>query len=177
MDGKVVDAVDVFVGGASGPQAIQGIKILESVPCDALPQVLEGLIRHADPEKIRRQLRAFAPASPAPADSAPPAPMPVTDTRPVMLPADIAEGTGKTLTVNGTDVAVFRAGGQLCAIANRCPHAGGSLADGVLDGDEVICPLHNYRFDVKTGACSTDPTLRVKTFTVVQNAGGFTVEA
>src|SRR5207249_5999156 len=53
VDGKAVDAVDVFVGGSSGSRATQGIKLLENVPCDALPQVLEGLIRHIDPEKVR----------------------------------------------------------------------------------------------------------------------------
>src|SRR5262249_3476172 len=37
VDGKVVDAVDVYIGGASGPQARQGVKMLESVPCDELP--------------------------------------------------------------------------------------------------------------------------------------------
>jgi nitrite reductase/ring-hydroxylating ferredoxin subunit len=74
-------------------------------------------------------------------------------------------------------VAVFRLRGALCAVADRCPHAGGSLADGVVDGDEVVCPLHGYRFDLKTGVCSTDPLLRVKTYPVVAGGDGFTVDA
>jgi ferredoxin-nitrite reductase len=172
VDGKVVDAVDVFVGGSSGPQATQGIKLLESVPCDTLPQVLEGLIRHGDPEKIRRQLRIAAPPPPERA-----AVVPAVPTRPTILPGDIAEGTGKALIVGGADVAVFRLRGALCAVADRCPHAGGSLADGVVDGDEVVCPLHGYRFDLKTGVCSTDPLLRVKTYPVVAGGDGFTVDA
>jgi NAD(P)H-nitrite reductase large subunit len=44
IDGKVVDAVDIFVGGKSGPGAKAGTKILEDVPCDVLPEVLERLI-------------------------------------------------------------------------------------------------------------------------------------
>ena len=79
------------------------------------------------------------------------------------------------VTVDGVSVAVFRRGDRLCAIENVCPHAGASLADGVLDGDEVLCPLHGFRFNVTTGACATDPILRVKTFGVVPHAGGFTV--
>jgi NAD(P)H-dependent nitrite reductase large subunit len=44
INGEIVDAVDVFVGGRSGPDARPGTKILEDVPCDELPQVLERLI-------------------------------------------------------------------------------------------------------------------------------------
>jgi ferredoxin-nitrite reductase len=178
VDGKVVDAVDVFVGGASGREAVQGIKLLENVPCDTLPQVLEGLVRHSEPAKLRRQLRTLTSAAsvPAPAAAAE-APPPAVEARPVIQASEIAEGTGKAVIVNGIPVAVFRRGGRLCAIENICPHAGASLAEGLLDGDEVLCPLHNFRFDITTGACSTDPILRVKTFPVVPHADGFTVQA
>ena len=44
IDGQIVDAVDVFVGGRSGPNAKPGTKILEDVPCEMLPEVLERLI-------------------------------------------------------------------------------------------------------------------------------------
>jgi ferredoxin-nitrite reductase len=177
VDGKIVDAVDVFVGGASGPQATQGIKLLENVPCDTLPQVIEGLIRHGDAEKIRRQLRALAAPPSAQVASVAPATSPAPATRPTIRSADIAEGAGKTLTVNGAEIAVFRVGGTVCAIANQCPHAGASLAEGLVEGDEVLCPLHGHRFNLKTGACSTDPSLRVKTHGVVPHADGFTVDA
>ena len=176
VDGKVVDAVDVFVGGSSGRNANRGIKLLENVPCDTLAQVLEGLVKHGDPEKVRRQLRALTPAAPVPAAAtSPAAPAPAADARPVIQAGEIAEGAGKAVIVDGIQVAVFRRGGQLCAIENVCPHAGASLADGVLVGDEVLCPLHNFRFNITTGACVTDPILRVKTFSTVPHAGGFTV--
>jgi ferredoxin-nitrite reductase len=44
IDGQIVDAVDVFVGGKAGPNAKPGTKILEDVPCDMLPELLERLI-------------------------------------------------------------------------------------------------------------------------------------
>ena len=44
IDGQIIDAVDVFVGGKSGPNARPGTKILEDVPCADLPDVLERLI-------------------------------------------------------------------------------------------------------------------------------------
>lgn len=172
VDGQTVDAVDVFVGGSSGPNATQGVRLLENVPCESLPQVLEGLIRHGDPDKVRRQLRglAAAPAAPAvpPKDDAAVAPVIRVD--------ELAEGAPRLISVNGLEVAVFRRGDRLHALQNRCPHEGGALASGTLDGDEVICPLHGYRFNVKTGACSTEPGLCAKTVALVPRAGGFTVE-
>jgi precorrin-3B synthase len=44
VDGQIVEAVDVFVGGRAGPNAVAGSKVLEDVPCDELPAVLERLI-------------------------------------------------------------------------------------------------------------------------------------
>src|SRR2546429_2381990 len=70
VDGEAVDAVDIFVGGSSGPQATPGIKLPESVPCDAPPHVLESLIRHVDAEKVRRQLRSLTPTPAAGASTA-----------------------------------------------------------------------------------------------------------
>ncbi len=172
VDGKAVDAVDIFIGGSSGPRATQGIKILENVPCDALPQVLDGLVRHIEPEKVRRQLRPVASAS----LTAPPAPIPGGGARPVIAPRELAEGAGTTVTVNGVEVAVFRCGDRMYALQNRCPHEGGALADGVVDGDEVICPLHSYRFNLKTGACSTDARLRARVFALTPCAGGLRVD-
>src|SRR5437660_4374318 len=178
VDGKPVDAVDVFIGGSSGPQANQGLRVLESVPCTSLPQVLEGLIRHYEPDKVRRQLRALAPTAPPPAAAATaPAREARHPPRPMIAADELADGAGKALTINGTDVAVFRCGGRLYALQNACPHAGGELAGGELDGEEVVCPLHGHRFNVKTGACSTDPALCAKTFPVVPHAGGHTVDA
>jgi ferredoxin-nitrite reductase len=54
IDGKVVDAVDVYVGGRSGPGAKLAIKIMEDVPCDRLPMVLEGLVPYHTREKMHR---------------------------------------------------------------------------------------------------------------------------
>jgi ferredoxin-nitrite reductase len=159
VDGKAVDAVDIFVGGASGPQAMPGLRVLESVPCSILPQVLEGLIRHYDPDKVRRQLRALAPT---PAATPPALPEPRLEPRPVIAADALAEGTGKALVIDGIEVAVFRLGDKLYALENACPHAGASLAGGELDGDEIVCPSHGHRFNVKTGACSTDHALRAR---------------
>jgi ferredoxin-nitrite reductase len=54
VDGQVVDAVDVYVGGRSGPNPKLAVKILEDVPCDKLPAVLEGLVPYHTREKLHR---------------------------------------------------------------------------------------------------------------------------
>src|SRR5262249_51335364 len=120
VDGKVVDAVDVFIGGASGPPASQGIKMLERVPCRELPQVLEGRGRFARVGRGGRQTRMPHPAAPAvPASERIELPPPS-----IIRPDEIAEGRGKALTMNGTEAAVFKLGGRLYAIQSWCPHAG-----------------------------------------------------
>lgn len=65
--------------------------------------------------------------------------------------ADIPDGTGRAVALDGVEVAVFNLGGEFYAIDNTCPHRGASLGRGELQGEEVICPLHGWQFNVKTG--------------------------
>ena len=54
IEGRVVDAVDVYVGGRSGPDPKLAMKLLEDVPCDALAGVLEGIAPYHSREKMHR---------------------------------------------------------------------------------------------------------------------------
>jgi 3-phenylpropionate/trans-cinnamate dioxygenase ferredoxin subunit len=74
---------------------------------------------------------------------------------------------GKLVEAGGLRIAVFNVGGSYYAIENACPHRGGPLADGMMAGEEVICPWHGSRFNVKTGAVLTPPARQsVKSFPV-----------
>lgn len=65
---------------------------------------------------------------------------------------DIPPGEGRTYAVAGEQVAVFRLrDGSLRAIDAVCPHRGGPLADGLIDEQVVVCPLHGHTFDTCTG--------------------------
>lgn len=65
---------------------------------------------------------------------------------------DLPLGLGRTFRVNGEEVAVFRQrDGRVFAVQNRCPHRGGPLADGIVGGGKVICPLHAHKFDLCDG--------------------------
>ena len=63
----------------------------------------------------------------------------------------IPPGTGARFTPADKEIAIFNVDGTICAIADTCPHAGGSLGMGKFDGKIVICPVHGMKFDVTTG--------------------------
>jgi len=61
-------------------------------------------------------------------------------------------GEGRVFPVDGQSVAVFRTrAGQVYAVQAECPHRGGPLADGLVGGSTLICPLHGWKFDLTTG--------------------------
>jgi nitrite reductase [NAD(P)H] small subunit len=66
--------------------------------------------------------------------------------------ANIPPGEGRVYSVNGESIAVFRTrGGAVYAVQAGCPHKGGPLADGLVGGTTLICPLHSWKFDLETG--------------------------
>jgi nitrite reductase/ring-hydroxylating ferredoxin subunit len=74
---------------------------------------------------------------------------------------------GKLVEADGQRIAVFNVGGSFYAIENTCPHRGGPLAEGMVTGEEVICPWHGSRFNVKTGSVMSPPARQgVKSFPV-----------
>ncbi len=77
---------------------------------------------------------------------------------------EIAKNTAKACEIGDHQIAVFRLGDEYCAINNLCPHRGGPLAEGDLNGTLVTCPWHNWEFDVKTGASPVNPAVSVKTY-------------
>jgi NAD(P)H-dependent nitrite reductase small subunit len=69
---------------------------------------------------------------------------------------EVAVGAGKLVTIGDREVAVFNVEGVFHAIDNECPHRGGPLAEGELEGCLVQCPWHAWRFDLTTGESVTD---------------------
>ncbi len=64
---------------------------------------------------------------------------------------DLAEGTMRSVEIDGEEVVVANVGGRCYAFGGICTHDGGPLIDGELDGDILTCPWHFTEFDVKTG--------------------------
>lgn len=70
----------------------------------------------------------------------------------VELPDPFPPGARKLAFVAGRQVLVFNLGNKLVAVDNSCPHAGGSLYGGKLDGQVLRCPSHGMRFDLGSAA-------------------------
>ncbi|MBS0395543.1 MAG: non-heme iron oxygenase ferredoxin subunit [Proteobacteria bacterium] len=85
----------------------------------------------------------------------------------VAAAAQLPPGAHAVYEVEGLFVAVYNVGGDLYAIEDRCTHDDNPLADGPVEGTEVICPRHGARFCLKTGAALSPPAYEpVATFPV-----------
>jgi 3-phenylpropionate/trans-cinnamate dioxygenase ferredoxin subunit len=65
--------------------------------------------------------------------------------------SDVPVGGMISVNLEGTVVLLANAGGNIYAINNKCPHLGGNLSRGTLNGTIVTCPVHGSQFDVTTG--------------------------
>lgn len=80
---------------------------------------------------------------------------------------ELPVGLGRSFDVGGHPVAVFRTrGGKVFAVASRCPHKGAPLADGMLAGEQVVCPYHAFRYQADTGECDQPNACAVTTYPV-----------
>ena len=93
----------------------------------------------------------------------------------VLDAAALAPGQPALVSVDGRDVALFRRGDEVLAVGNECPHQGGSLCDGWVEGDIVVCPLHGWEFDMRSGACMTVPGESVPRYPVTVEDGAIYV--
>ena len=93
---------------------------------------------------------------------------------------DVPPGTCKRVSAAGRDIVLVNAGGEVFALADRCPHQGGRLSEGSVvgliespgpgcyrwsrSGEIIRCPWHGWEFDVRTGQSRCEPR-RVQTQT------------
>jgi nitrite reductase (NADH) small subunit/3-phenylpropionate/trans-cinnamate dioxygenase ferredoxin subunit len=73
---------------------------------------------------------------------------------------EIAPGQGKAVDVDGRRVAVFNLNGTFYAIDDACPHRGGPLSEGEINGTTVTCPWHAAQFDILSGQHLSPPANR-----------------
>lgn len=85
----------------------------------------------------------------------------------------IPPGEGRQFLVEGERVAVFRSrSGELYATQALCPHRQGPLADGLVGGGRVVCPLHSLAFDLSTGRALGGSCSGLRTYRVSLEASG-----
>ena len=91
--------------------------------------------------------------------------------------ADLWDGVGAAVIVQGRDLAIFRVGDETFAIDNLCTHGHARLCDGFVEGFEVECPLHQGRFDLRSGAATCAPAVdAVRSYPVRIDGGRVCVE-
>lgn len=66
--------------------------------------------------------------------------------------SDFPEAVGKVVHVQNHEIAVFRlSDNRFKAVENKCPHKAGPLAEGIVSGEFVFCPLHDWKISLKDG--------------------------
>lgn len=91
---------------------------------------------------------------------------------PIGAETDIPLQGARVVKTGYGDIAVFRtAAGEVLAIEDRCPHRGGPLSQGIVHGESVTCPLHNWVISLKTGAAEGADEGCVRTVPVKREDG------
>lgn len=73
---------------------------------------------------------------------------------------DLWDGAGLAVNVQGRELALFRSGDEVFATDALCTHGNARLCDGFVEGHEVECPLHQGRFDLRSGAATCAPAMQ-----------------
>jgi nitrite reductase (NADH) small subunit len=79
---------------------------------------------------------------------------------------ELPPGRGIEVEHDGRIYALFNVGGVISAIDGVCPHQGGPLADGAIEGTCVTCPWHGWQFDVRTGKTPLGPRIKQAVYEV-----------
>ncbi len=96
-----------------------------------------------------------------------------SDWTPAVLESEVQEGVMTICQIGDAKVVLTRIGGQFCAAGDVCPHAGGPLSEGHLEGGQVTCPWHGSKFDLETGRVLWGPaTTPIPTYEARPGAGG-----
>jgi nitrite reductase/ring-hydroxylating ferredoxin subunit len=86
---------------------------------------------------------------------------------------------GKPLAVRVSDtltLAVCELDGGYHAFDARCPHRAGSLAQGEIAGELIVCPVHHFRFNLKTGRCVMPRHLKLRSFPVTREGARLAID-
>ncbi len=85
---------------------------------------------------------------------------------------DVPEDDVIGVVVEGRDIAFYNASGEIFATDNICTHGQARLCEGFLEGHEIECPLHQGRFDVRTGQPTCAPvTEAIRSYPIRVEAG------
>ncbi|MFQ5451139.1 MAG: nitrite reductase small subunit NirD [Nitrospinaceae bacterium] len=84
----------------------------------------------------------------------------------VMNEEDLPVGKSAIVAAGGEEIALFNYKEEYYAVANKCPHRGGPLGEGRVQEGIIVCPNHEWRFELKTGNSMQNPELSIKSYPV-----------
>ena len=84
----------------------------------------------------------------------------------IMPEEDLPIGKSAIISAGEDEIALFNYKGKYYAIANKCPHRGSPLGEGRIEEGIVICPGHEWRFKLESGANMQNPELFISTYPV-----------
>ena len=88
---------------------------------------------------------------------------------------DVQPGEGIVVTADAKALALFNVAGTYYVVDNTCPHRGGPLGEGELDGRVVTCPWHAWSWDVTTGQNVNNPAVKIGCYPTTVHDGGIFV--
>jgi nitrite reductase/ring-hydroxylating ferredoxin subunit len=97
--------------------------------------------------------------------------MPVGELVTVASAAELPPGSLQPVRVGDAEVALANVDGEFHALQPACPHLGGPLGHGRLDGCVLTCPWHGWQFDVTTGENEFDRAITIERYDVVVEDG------
>ncbi len=78
----------------------------------------------------------------------------------------VPKGEGRRVHYGNQELALFRTAEGWFAVDNRCPHKNGPLADGIVAGNDVFCPLHSWKISLTSGCALSGGEGSVKAYPV-----------
>ena len=84
----------------------------------------------------------------------------------VLKCADLEIGKSAIIEVGNKEIALFNYKGNFYAIDNTCPHRGAPLGEGRIEEGILICPNHEWRFELKSGWCPQNPELSTEVYPI-----------
>ncbi|MEK4922676.1 nitrite reductase small subunit NirD [Cytobacillus sp. FSL R5-0569] len=82
--------------------------------------------------------------------------------------SELPKKIGKTVRIGEKEIAVFKlSSGKILAVENRCPHKGGVLSEGIVSGEFVFCPMHDWKICLEDGKVQEPDTGCIKSYKTI----------
>ena len=89
----------------------------------------------------------------------------------VMKCDDLEIGKSAIISLGDKEIALFNYKGKYYAIENVCPHKGAPLGEGRIEEGVLICPNHEWRFELSSGQCPQNPELQTEVYPIKIHEG------